>query len=172
MAAFLEENISILSESSGKESGNKAAAERASPGNVSCGNSSPEAEDTDIHLLYLSKRAALRGRKRPKPKSGLAPSGGDSCGSAGPGHAPQSPELPVDTKRLKEANKENLGTGLKVPERPPSRSQQRLDTLPSRDPPSANRNDASRTSEASPGLLPGHEASPALPEKVVATPRI
>ncbi|XP_031951829.1 rho GTPase-activating protein 44-like [Corvus moneduloides] len=63
---FAQDNLSVAPESSGGEAGNRAAAEGALPGTESCGNSSPEPEEPDIHLIYLSRRAALRGRKGPR----------------------------------------------------------------------------------------------------------
>ncbi|XP_064499227.1 heat shock factor protein 5-like [Pseudopipra pipra] len=64
MFPFLEGNISVPSESSGGEPGNKAAAEKALPGSASSGNSSLEPNEPEVHELYLARRAALRGRKR------------------------------------------------------------------------------------------------------------
>ncbi|XP_048147077.1 heat shock factor protein 5-like [Corvus hawaiiensis] len=59
-------NLSVAPESSGGEAGNRAAAEGALPGAMSCRKSSLEPEEPDIHLIYLSRRAALRGRKGPR----------------------------------------------------------------------------------------------------------
>ncbi|XP_032942425.1 uncharacterized protein LOC117011206 [Catharus ustulatus] len=56
-------NIDAASESSGGEPENKAAAEGALPGTQSCGNSSQEPEELDIHLIYLARRAALRAKE-------------------------------------------------------------------------------------------------------------
>ncbi|XP_032942472.1 uncharacterized protein LOC117011239 [Catharus ustulatus] len=55
-------NINVAPESSGGEPVNKAAAEEALPGMQSCGSSSQEREELDIHLIYL----ALRENERPR----------------------------------------------------------------------------------------------------------
>ncbi|KAM7023626.1 uncharacterized protein M8220_015220 [Acridotheres tristis] len=61
-----QENVNVAPESSGGEPANKAAAEGALPGTESCGNSSQEPEELDIHLIYLARRAALRAKGNPK----------------------------------------------------------------------------------------------------------
>ncbi|XP_050184395.1 heat shock factor protein 5 [Myiozetetes cayanensis] len=66
MFPFLEGNISVPSESSGGEPVTKAAEEKALPGNMSSGNSPLEPKEPEVHELYLARRAALRGRKRPR----------------------------------------------------------------------------------------------------------
>ncbi|XP_068856432.1 uncharacterized protein [Aphelocoma coerulescens] len=62
---FAQDNRSVAPESSGGEAGNRAAAEGALPGAMSCRKRSLEPKEPDIHLIYLSRRAALRGRKGP-----------------------------------------------------------------------------------------------------------
>ncbi|TRZ08564.1 hypothetical protein HGM15179_018545 [Zosterops borbonicus] len=62
-AVVIHVNISVAPESSGGQPVNKAAAEGALPGAVSYRNSSQEPEELDIHLIYLARRAALRGKK-------------------------------------------------------------------------------------------------------------
>ncbi|XP_066038616.1 uncharacterized protein [Chamaea fasciata] len=56
-------NINVAPESSGGEPVNEAAADGVLPGSESCGNSSQEPEELDIHLIYLARRAALRGKE-------------------------------------------------------------------------------------------------------------
>ncbi|XP_053860345.1 heat shock factor protein 5-like [Vidua macroura] len=53
-------NINVVPESSGGEPVDRAAAEGALPGTK---NNSQEPEELDIHLIYLARRAALRGKK-------------------------------------------------------------------------------------------------------------
>ncbi|XP_048148923.1 uncharacterized protein LOC125320564 [Corvus hawaiiensis] len=61
-----QDNLSVAPESSGGEAVRKAAAEGALTVTESCRSSSLEPEEPDIHLVYLSRRAALRGEKRPR----------------------------------------------------------------------------------------------------------
>ncbi|XP_068856423.1 SH3 and multiple ankyrin repeat domains protein 1-like [Aphelocoma coerulescens] len=60
------ERSPLAQDNSGGEAVRKAAAEGALTGTESCRNSSLEPEEPDIHLIYLSRRAALRGEKRPR----------------------------------------------------------------------------------------------------------
>ncbi|XP_058716024.1 heat shock factor protein 4-like [Poecile atricapillus] len=56
-------NPSVARGSSGGEAVNKAAAEGALPVCGSCVNVCQEPKELDIHLIYLARRAALRGKK-------------------------------------------------------------------------------------------------------------
>ncbi|RMB97442.1 hypothetical protein DUI87_26053 [Hirundo rustica rustica] len=66
---FRKGNINVAPESPREDPMNRAAAEETSSGTESCGNSSPEPEDpgkerAHIHVIDVSWRGALRGRKR------------------------------------------------------------------------------------------------------------
>ncbi|KAM4752668.1 uncharacterized protein ACIQIH_000919 [Cyanocitta cristata] len=66
LSSSLPERSPLAQDNSGGEAVRKAAAEGALTGTESCRNSSLEPEEPDIHLIYLSRRAALRGEKRPR----------------------------------------------------------------------------------------------------------
>ncbi|XP_050185103.1 uncharacterized protein LOC126647178 isoform X1 [Myiozetetes cayanensis] len=135
LAAFLEESIMGQCEPSGSEPVSVAVEERASPGNMSCGNNSLEPEGPDVHLLYLSRRAALRGRKLVRSRPGPALAGADGCSSAGPcpDRYRDHHELLVNLKSLMRAHMEKLAAGVEVPSHLPSHFQQQLGTAPNGD---------------------------------------
>ncbi|XP_023802299.1 uncharacterized protein LOC111943588, partial [Cyanistes caeruleus] len=156
-----KEDVSVVPECSGEQPVNRAAAERALPGNTSSGNSSLEPEEPavparaagraggavvhcrgsssvpELHLLYLARRAALRRRKCPSSQPGPALVGADGGRAAGAQLLVKSPdccpEVPADTKRLKRDQKENLPGGLEVFSSASSHSQEHLDSALSRD---------------------------------------
>ncbi|XP_017689266.1 PREDICTED: uncharacterized protein LOC108506593 isoform X4 [Lepidothrix coronata] len=130
LAAFLEENIMGQCEPSGSEPVSVTVEEKTSAGNVSCGNNSPEPEGPDVHLLYLSRRAALRGRKAVRSRPGPALAGDDGCSSAGPcpDRYHDHHKILVNLKSLMRAHTEKLAAGMEAPSHPPNHFQQQLGT--------------------------------------------
>ncbi|XP_064499398.1 uncharacterized protein LOC135407897 isoform X1 [Pseudopipra pipra] len=130
LAAFLEENIMGQCEPSGGEPVSVTVEEKTSAGNVSCGNNSPEPEGPDVHLLYLSRRAALRGRKVVRSRPGPVLAGDDGCSSAGPcpDRYHDHHKILVNLKSLMRAHTEKLAAGMEAPSHPPSHFQQQLGT--------------------------------------------
>lgn len=84
----------------------------------------------DVHLLYLSRRAALHGRKLPGSRPGPALAGDDGCSSAGPSpdRCCDHHKLLVNLKRMMRAHKKKLQAALELPRCPPSHFQQQLGT--------------------------------------------